>query len=81
MTSSEITCHELVELVTDYLEGAMPQPDRDRLELHLGECSRCRRYLNQMKQTIQTVGHLREDAVPPKAQKELLQVFRAWKQG
>jgi predicted anti-sigma-YlaC factor YlaD len=80
MASTEITCHELVELVTDYLEGAMPQAERDRLELHLGACTDCLRYLNQMKHTIRTVGQLQPESVSPKAQEELLQVFRAWKQ-
>lgn len=81
MASNEITCHELVELVTDYLEGAMPLSDRDRLEVHLGRCTNCRRYLNQMKHTVRTVGNLREKAASSNAQKELLQAFRAWKQG
>lgn len=81
MTPQEITCHELVELVTEYLDGAMPAPDRARLDAHLADCLPCRRYLDQMQRTIQTVGELREDAVSPDAQQELLQVFRAWKQG
>lgn len=81
MASNEITCHELVELVTDYLEGAMPQSDRDRLEAHLSGCVHCLRYLDQMKHTIRTVGNLREEAISPNVQKELLRAFRAWKQG
>jgi len=81
MTSQEITCHELVELVTDYLEGAMPAAERARLDLHLSDCPACLQYLDQMRHTIQTVGGLREEAVSPDAQTELLQVFRAWKRG
>ena len=80
MTPQEITCHELVELVTDYLEGAMPEAERARLDTHLTDCEPCRNYLDQMQRTIQTVGELREDAVSPEAQQELVQVFRAWKQ-
>jgi anti-sigma factor RsiW len=81
MTESEITCHQLVELVTDYLEGAMPADERERLELHLSHCTRCRRYLRQMRKTIETVGSLPAESVSPRAQRELLEVFRAWKQG
>lgn len=81
MTEPELTCHELVELVTEYLEDAMPAPERQRLEQHLTVCTRCRRYLDQMRQTIKTVGQLREEEIAPAAREELLDVFRAWKRG
>ena len=81
MADPELTCHELVELVTDYLEGAMSLPEQARLEEHLAVCRSCRDYLEQMRLTIGSVGHLSEDAVPPAAQQELLSVFRAWKGG
>ena len=81
MTEPEITCHQLVELVTEYLEGALESSERARLEQHLARCRPCRRYLDQMRLTIQTVGQLREESVTPAAQAELLKVFRAWKQG
>ena len=81
MTPQEMTCRELVELVTDYLEGAMPASESRRLEEHLAGCSRCRIYLEQLRGTIKTVGALREDSVTPEAQEELLRVFRAWKRG
>jgi len=81
MSGPEITCHELVELVTDYLEGAMERSERERLELHLADCRRCRHYLDQMRQTITVVGQLPEESVTPAAQADLLKVFRAWKSG
>jgi predicted anti-sigma-YlaC factor YlaD len=81
MTDPEITCHQLVELVTEYLEGAMESSERERLELHLSGCRSCRHYLDQMRRTIVTVGQLPEESVTPAAQAELLKVFRAWKQG
>jgi predicted anti-sigma-YlaC factor YlaD len=80
-TEAEITCHELVELVTEYLEGAMEPSERDRLEVHLSGCRPCRHYLDQMRRTIAVVGKLPEESVPPSAQEELLKVFRVWKRG
>ena len=81
MTETEITCHQLVELVTEYLEGTMAQAARERLELHLAGCRPCRHYLAQMRRTIKTVGQLPEESISPAAQQELLKVFRAWKSG
>jgi predicted anti-sigma-YlaC factor YlaD len=79
MTEPEMTCHELVELVTEYLEDAMAASDRQRLEQHLSGCGPCRRYLDQMRRTIQAVGQLHEEAIAPAARDDLLTVFRAWK--
>jgi len=81
MAHPELSCRELVELVTEYLEGAMSQPERARLEDHLVGCTGCRAYLDQMRLTIKATGHLTEDALPEAAQQELLSVFRAWKGG
>jgi anti-sigma factor RsiW len=50
--ATEPTCRELVELVTDYLEDALPAPERARLEAHLAECEGCRRYVEQMRATV-----------------------------
>ncbi len=79
MTEPEMTCHELVELVTEYLEDAMTASERERLEQHLAACGPCVRYLDQMRRTIQSVGHLHEEAIAPAARNGLLRVFRAWK--
>ncbi|HSK16406.1 MAG TPA: zf-HC2 domain-containing protein [Gaiellaceae bacterium] len=75
----ELTCKELVEVVTDYLEGTMDYPDRRRFEEHLVYCEGCSTYLAQMRQTIGLVGRLSEDDVPEAARDELLEVYRAWK--
>ncbi|MEA2583345.1 MAG: hypothetical protein QOF33_1430 [Thermomicrobiales bacterium] len=80
MTASELTCQELVELVTDYLEDALPAYDRTRFERHLDSCVGCRRYLEQMRRTVVAVGHLRENDLPPIAREDLLSAFRTWKQ-
>jgi predicted anti-sigma-YlaC factor YlaD len=81
MIEPEITCHELVELVTDYLEEAMAPAERARLELHLARCRPCRHYLDQMRKTIDVVGEIPEESVTPEAREDLLEVFRAWKRG
>ena len=50
-----MSCQELVELVTDYLEGALAADDRARFEEHLGECAGCRAYLAQMQSALRLV--------------------------
>ena len=79
MNASAMTCQELVELVTDYFDGTLPAPDRQRFEQHLTGCDGCTAYLEQMRQTIRLLGQLTEDKIAPEAQQELLQVFRDWK--
>ena len=74
----ELTCQELVEIVSDYLEGALPEADRERFDAHLEVCEGCRRYLDQMRTTIRVVGALTEDDLDPGARDQLLQLFREW---
>jgi anti-sigma factor RsiW len=74
-----VTCRELVELVTDYLDGALDEDLRVRFEEHLGECPACDVYLDQFRRTIASVGRLREDDVPAPVAEDLLVVFRGWK--
>lgn len=78
---SAMTCRELVELVTEYLEATLPAPERTRFDAHLADCPYCATYLEQMWQTICVVGTLREEHVPAAAKDDLLRVFRDWKQG
>ena len=74
----DLTCSEIVELVTDYLEGGLSAQDRDRFEEHIGSCDLCLTYLDQMRQTIATVGRLREDELTPEVRDGLLHAFRKW---
>lgn len=74
-----LTCKELTELITDYLEGRQSFLERVRFELHLGMCRHCRAYLRQMKETIDTLGALPEETIPPEVSSQLLDRFRAWK--
>jgi anti-sigma factor RsiW len=77
----QLSCRELVELVTDYLEGALSEEERLRFDEHIGTCNGCRVYLEQMRQTIVVAGHLSEEWLAPDAERELLQVFRGWRSG
>jgi anti-sigma factor (TIGR02949 family) len=79
-TSNELSCQELVELVTEYLEGTLPAHERVRFEDHLATCPGCDNYLDQMTRTIQIVGTLKEETIPDEAKEQLLLAFRAWKQ-
>ena len=72
----ELTCKELVELVTDYFENRLSPVDRARFDEHLDCCPFCRIYLDQMRETIGLVGHLPEETIPPQALDVLLAQFR-----
>lgn len=74
-----IQCREVVELVTNYLEGSLKPADRERFESHLGACPHCTRYMEQFRQTIAATGKLREEDVAAEAKEALLSAFRAWK--
>lgn len=73
-----MSCRELVELVTDYLEGALPPEDAARFEQHIDRCIWCARYLEQMRVTIATVGYVDEDSISPEARAALLSAFSDW---
>lgn len=75
----ELTCKELVELVTEYFEDALSANERLRFERHVSDCPGCSAYVEQMRQTITLVGELREQDVSPTAEQQLLQAFRGWK--
>lgn len=78
-TNGELSCKELVELVTDYLEGKLPASERERFDRHLSYCTPCANYLHQMQLTIKTLGELTETSIEPQARDELLRIFRNWK--
>ena len=77
--SYKLSCRELVELVTAYLDDSLPTAERARFDAHLLECPHCVRYLEQMRITIAHVGFLADDAITPAAREELLDCFRDWK--
>jgi anti-sigma factor RsiW len=76
--SAELTCAELVELVTEYLDDELPPIERRRFDEHLSVCTGCRNYLDQMRRTIDATGRLREEELDPRVREELLAAFRGW---
>jgi anti-sigma factor RsiW len=79
--SRDLTCAEVVELVTEYLEGGLSAADRERFEEHLGFCDWCVTYLDQMRQTVEATGGLREEDLDPEVQEALIEAFRGWRSG
>jgi anti-sigma factor (TIGR02949 family) len=71
----EISCQEIVELVTDYLEGALSRDERKAFEAHLSGCPNCTNYLDQMRQTMSLTGRLTEEALTPELREKLLDAF------
>jgi anti-sigma factor RsiW len=78
-TTPSLTCKQLVELVSDYIEGALSPGLRDAFEQHIAGCDGCDRYVAQMRLTIAMLGKLTEDSIEPGARDRLLDVFRDWK--
>jgi anti-sigma factor RsiW len=76
----QLSCQELVELVTDYLEGALSAEDAARFEDHIGRCRACTIYLEQIRQTIALAGRITPESLSPEAERELLEAFRGWRQ-
>jgi predicted anti-sigma-YlaC factor YlaD len=72
----DVTCHEIVELVTDYLEGALSRQDRNAFERHLAGCDGCTNYIDQMRETIRLTGRLTEESLDPELRSELIAAFR-----
>ncbi len=76
-----LACKELVELITEYLEGTLPRRVRKRVEKHLGVCDGCTTYLEQMRFTIEATGRLTEESLPEPMKAELLAAFQNWSAG
>ena len=76
-TQRPMTCKELVELVTDYLEGALPADRIAQVEAHLADCDGCTAYIEQMRLTIAALGRIPEETISPQAFEILVEAFRA----
>ncbi len=74
-----VVCQQAVELVTDYLEGALPRPERRRFERHLASCPHCTEYLAQMRATIRLAGRITPDDLTPQMQDEFIALYRQWR--
>jgi anti-sigma factor RsiW len=79
-TPVELVCQDLVELLTDYLEGSCDVATVQSLEAHLEECPDCREYVAQMKATIDQVGYVPLETLSPATQKSLVAAFRDFRQ-
>lgn len=79
MDTMYLTCRELVELVTEYLEGSLTPDERARFEDHIMTCPPCRSHLDQMRHTIDLIGQIPEESLPPQVETDLLEAFRGWK--
>jgi anti-sigma factor RsiW len=77
--AEHVTCQEVVELVSGYLEGTLDPDEASLFEQHINFCDGCEWYLEQMRLTVATVGRIEEESVPPEARERLLDAFRHWK--
>ncbi|MGA3363233.1 MAG: zf-HC2 domain-containing protein [Solirubrobacteraceae bacterium] len=80
LSRPEIVCQEVVELVSDYLEGALSRGQRRRFERHLAGCPHCSEYLAQMRETIRLTGRLVPDDLSPQMREEFGELFRRWRE-
>jgi anti-sigma factor RsiW len=74
-----ITCREIAELTTEYLEGGLSDSDRLRFEKHLELCRGCSNYVGQMRETIRLTGMISEEQIPSGQREQLVAAFRGWK--
>jgi anti-sigma factor RsiW len=75
----DLVCQQAVELVTDYLEGALSRRDRRRFEAHIRACPNCTNYLEQIRETIRLVGKIEPDDLTPQARADLTDLYRHWR--
>jgi anti-sigma factor RsiW len=75
----ELVCQQVVELVTDYLEGALSEADRRRFDRHLAGCPHCTEYLAQMRETIRLAGRVAPEDLTPAMRTDLTDLYRRWR--
>jgi anti-sigma factor RsiW len=81
MSAGDMTCRQMVELVTGYLEDRLPEAERRRFEAHLALCEGCQAYLAQMRALIEELGTHPEVQLSPAIEEDLLTAFRDWRAG
>ncbi len=74
----DLACQQVVELITEYLEGSLSRSERKRFDGHLRGCPNCTAYLDQMRATIAATGTLRAEDLSPEALEEFTELFRRW---
>jgi len=75
----DLVCRQAVELVTDYLDGALSRRDRRRFEAHIKDCPNCSAYLEQIRTTIRLTGTIEPDDLTPEAKRDLTDLYRRWR--
>jgi anti-sigma factor RsiW len=78
VTARALTCREVIDLLTDYVEDVLPEEERRRVEAHLASCDGCTTYLEQVRETIRLTGMLTEEQIPDEERQRLLAAFRGW---
>ena len=80
--NNEFSCQEMIEVVTNYLDDALPPDEQQRFERHLSYCAGCNTYVDQIRETIRQTGMVpREESLPPALREEIVAQFRNWKRG
>ena len=77
--SEPLSCKEIVELVTEYLEGSMSAERRLGFEEHIAICPPCRNYFDQFRHTVELGKTIEEDKLPADVRDALVEVFRGWR--
>jgi anti-sigma factor RsiW len=75
----ELACQQVVEMVTDYLEGTLSRSQRRRFEAHLTDCPHCTEYLAQMRATIRLTGKLSTEDLTPEMREDFGELYRRWR--
>ena len=80
--NTEYSCQEMIEVVTNYLDDALPHDEHERFERHLSYCAGCNTYVEQIRETIRQTGMVpREESLPPALREKIVAQFRNWKRG
>ena len=79
MSDLPYSCQQIVEAVTDYLEGGLATEERIAFERHVVICPPCRGYLSQMRHMTRIAGSLSEDDLAPGVRQDLMEAFADWK--
>lgn len=78
-SADHLSCQEVVELVTEYLDESLAPADASLFEQHLNFCEGCVWYVDQLRSTVETLGEIREEQIPPEAKERLMVAFRDWR--
>jgi anti-sigma factor RsiW len=78
-SAEHVSCQEVVELVSDYLEGGLPADEAALFEQHINFCEGCVWYVDQLRATVETLGGIREEDLPAPMRERLMTAFRDWR--